>query len=422
VDESIMNGGQITTVFFSWQLDRLALTGRNLIERALRDALQQLKSDAEIEEAKRDAVLDSDTQGVPGSPPIVETIFKKIDAAAVFVPDLTFVSVRPGGRPAPNPNVLIEYGWALKSRTHSRIVAVMNTAHGEPTRESLPFDLGHMRRPITYHCADDADDATRQRARKDLAAKLKNALKAVLALEGDSVGPSRLRTYVPRAPMDGEGRFRKAAEPIGRLFNSMPFLAQEEKPIFLATGAAMWLRLMPTTARDEESLLTNLQTAMLENGRAIKPLNFHNAAIPSYGVRGHDGFGLCVNLQDSVAGAVIYGFTSGEVWTIDTAMLAYEPGNIVFDEHQFVEALLDCGAVLARLGIDPPYAWIAGLEGVSGRRLVPVNTRPTFPTAIWNADVLTVPGKFSGVAQDAPTALEEFFVKVYDNAQLRRGR
>jgi hypothetical protein len=33
------------------------------------------------------------------------------------------------GEPIPNPNVLIEYGWALKSLGYKRIVAVMNEAH-----------------------------------------------------------------------------------------------------------------------------------------------------------------------------------------------------------------------------------------------------------------------------------------------------
>jgi hypothetical protein len=38
----------------------------------------------------------------------VDTIFRKIDGTAIFVPDLTFVGKRADGRPTPNPNVLIE--------------------------------------------------------------------------------------------------------------------------------------------------------------------------------------------------------------------------------------------------------------------------------------------------------------------------
>ena len=62
-------------------------------------------------------------------PPIVETIFKKIDRAAVFVADLTFAGRRPDGAPIPNPNVLIEYGWALKALGHARIISIMIPDH-----------------------------------------------------------------------------------------------------------------------------------------------------------------------------------------------------------------------------------------------------------------------------------------------------
>jgi hypothetical protein len=40
-------------------------------------------------------------------------------------------------RPTPNPNVLIEYGWALKSLTYNSIVPLMNTFYGEPKPEDL---------------------------------------------------------------------------------------------------------------------------------------------------------------------------------------------------------------------------------------------------------------------------------------------
>jgi hypothetical protein len=137
-------------VFYSWQADRSKTTGRNLVHRALEEAIKALNSDAAVEDAARDrAFLDSDTQNVPGSPPIVETILNKIDTASIFVADLTFIGTRFDGRPVPNPNVTIEYGYALKALTHARVICIMNTAHGAPTGESLPFDLSHIRHPIT---------------------------------------------------------------------------------------------------------------------------------------------------------------------------------------------------------------------------------------------------------------------------------
>ena len=52
--------------------------------------------------------MDKDTLHVPGSPAIAETIYGKIDRAAVFLSDLTYVALRPKGGGIPNPNVLID--------------------------------------------------------------------------------------------------------------------------------------------------------------------------------------------------------------------------------------------------------------------------------------------------------------------------
>jgi hypothetical protein len=76
------------TIFFSWQADRETTGGRNLIKLALERATSQTGTGTEVEEAVRDFKVDRDTKGVAGSPPIVDTIFRKIDQAAVFIPNL----------------------------------------------------------------------------------------------------------------------------------------------------------------------------------------------------------------------------------------------------------------------------------------------------------------------------------------------
>jgi len=87
------------TVFYSWQSDSPANLNRNFIEKALQEALKRLHSAATLENALRDTTveLDKDTQGVAGSPPIAETILKKIEDCAVFVADLSFVGESKSG-------------------------------------------------------------------------------------------------------------------------------------------------------------------------------------------------------------------------------------------------------------------------------------------------------------------------------------
>jgi hypothetical protein len=170
----------MNTVFYSWQSDRSSKEGRNLIEQALKTAVERIANDTTVENAVREGLeVDRDMKGVPGSPPIFNTILDKIDKAAIFVPDLTFTGCRTKGGLTPNPNVLIEYGWALKSLGHPRIIPVMNEAHGAPTQESMPFDMAHLRFPIRYNLPDGAPDADRRAQRESLADELETALRAV---------------------------------------------------------------------------------------------------------------------------------------------------------------------------------------------------------------------------------------------------
>jgi hypothetical protein len=70
------------TVFYSWQDDIPSKDCRSFIEQA--SAINQLAQDVTLDEAVRQEglAMDKDTAGVAGSPPIFDTIFRKIDAAA----------------------------------------------------------------------------------------------------------------------------------------------------------------------------------------------------------------------------------------------------------------------------------------------------------------------------------------------------
>ena len=167
-------------IFFSWQSDRPNNVCRSFVHRALEDAIQRLKADVEVEESLREALeIDSDTKNVPGSPEIFKTILSKISDAGAFVADLTFVSEPDSDHPVSNPNVLIEYGYALNAPGELRMIAVMNSAFGEPTPATMPFNLRHKRFPITYMLQDGASPQERKAARKALTDLLEKALKMV---------------------------------------------------------------------------------------------------------------------------------------------------------------------------------------------------------------------------------------------------
>lgn len=167
----------MATVFWSWQSDLDARVTRNLVRDALADAINDLE--AELEERPE---LTSDTKGVAGSPDIVATILEKIDACAVFVGDVTPIAFSSSGKAIANPNVLIELGYAKKSRGLNRIVLVWNTAFDGTTPEHLPFDMRTRRAPIGFHLPPDAPKEELRRQRESLRTVFKEALLASLAL------------------------------------------------------------------------------------------------------------------------------------------------------------------------------------------------------------------------------------------------
>lgn len=172
-------------IFYSWQSDHSNLTNRTFIQDALEKATKLLRNDDSLEV---NPVVDRDTKDEPGSPDIVHSIFDKIENSAVFVCDVTIINDETEKRPTPNPNVLIELGYALKALGQGRILLVMNTSYGEIKK--LPFDLDH-RRVITYgfHETDNSLTRTNDKGKEEsikqvekgiLVKKLESNLKTIL--------------------------------------------------------------------------------------------------------------------------------------------------------------------------------------------------------------------------------------------------
>ena len=132
--------------------------------------------------------LDHDRQGVAGGPDLAATIFRKIDAAAVFVADVTLVGSTDPATPQGaaqqrkrliNSNAAIEYGYAQHGLGDEAILMVQNTHYGD--REGLPFDLKHKAGPIQYRLAPDAIRKEIEAEHAKLHATLIEALKPYLS-------------------------------------------------------------------------------------------------------------------------------------------------------------------------------------------------------------------------------------------------
>jgi hypothetical protein len=94
---------------------------------------------------------------------IAATILNKSVDAAVFIADLTPIARSPDGKWLPNPNVMIELGWAMHRPRWERVIGILNMASGAKV-EDLPFDI-RQRRVVTFVLAERADKPTRAAVR-----------------------------------------------------------------------------------------------------------------------------------------------------------------------------------------------------------------------------------------------------------------
>jgi len=133
------------TVFYSWQSDLPNNTNWTFIEDCI------VLSTKELKKAKPISIninVDRATREDTGSPDITESIFNKISNSSVFIADISIVNnSNENIRKTPNPNVLIELGYAARTLGWEKIICIYNTDFG--SFNDLPFDLRN-RRIMTY--------------------------------------------------------------------------------------------------------------------------------------------------------------------------------------------------------------------------------------------------------------------------------
>jgi len=295
------------TIFYSWQSDTPKAVNRNFIEDALEKAIKKLHATLTVEEALRDEKLelDKDTKGVPGIPPIADVIFDKISQCAIFVPDITFVGRTEDGRRISNPNVLIEYGWALKVVTHSRMIPVMNTFYGEPNAETLPFDMRHLRHPITYRLDENAAPEEKAQTKEQLTSDLIEAIRLILK-----------SGVINNLPAEDS-----AFQEIPYTLNPSTFLGEREplssEPLLLLPNVSrLFLRIIPTM-RIEEIKTSKAALDIVRSGSLVamdREGQGYRYDRNRYGAFAYD------NNENQVLNLTQL-FKNGELWGIDSYLI-----------------------------------------------------------------------------------------------------
>jgi len=242
------------TIFYSWQSDLPSRTNRGLIKDALEAAAKAIRNDGSLSVQPR---IDSDTQGLAGSPEIHDAIFDKIDSASCAVFDVSIVRRDPllravwgTRRSHPNPNVLVELGYALKSMGEERVLTVLNLDSGGP--EDLPFDI-KQKRVISYTAGRRSKPGG---PRADLGKKLDVAIRSILALgprrqPGESIEPSVMEQIaaIPSEPLPNI------------MLRTKLFGINRGAIVELATPMQLYARLLQPPARNEMRFLAGKKQA-----------------------------------------------------------------------------------------------------------------------------------------------------------------
>ncbi|HTJ50044.1 MAG TPA: hypothetical protein VL443_11355 [Cyclobacteriaceae bacterium] len=156
-------------IFYSWQSDLPNKTNRGFIEDCIQKAIKKIHNADKFELLLN---LDRDTNGEAGTPDIADTIFSKIKSSHIFIADISIITLKGKGRKTPNPNVLVELGFAAGILGWENIICIYNSAMGQI--EDLPFDL-RSRRPIIYF----QNDTLEEEVKNILVSKIEKAIKSI---------------------------------------------------------------------------------------------------------------------------------------------------------------------------------------------------------------------------------------------------
>lgn len=166
-----MSKKESSTIFYSWQSDLPKDTNQRAIGSCIKSAIIPIEENND----KLKLNFDEATRGESGSPDIPSTIFNKILRADIFICDITTINhLDNSKRKTPNPNVLIELGFAISVLGWERIVMVFNKKFGEFHLE-LPFDLD-KRRVTPFTISDKSD----KYGKNDLTSKFKAAIETII--------------------------------------------------------------------------------------------------------------------------------------------------------------------------------------------------------------------------------------------------
>jgi len=407
-------------VFYAWQSDSLERLNRHLIRFALNLAARNISDDPAIGVRVR---IDADTEGVLGHIPVTDTILKKIAVCDAFVPDLTFVAVTEAGKIVPNPNVMLEYGYALRAKSHSVMIPVMNAAYGPA--DKLPFDMGHLRHPLQYELPATATNAERRAVRKSLTEELERILRLMIA-----EAPVKQTTPFQEAPSVASPAF---FFPHGAAIATFGFPGEQEYQF--EGDKAIYLRFFPKYSDGQTKPGRASLKTLLSGRRVVNPMSLTIGGIAS---ANDYGWVTIDPRSNHTTQAITQAFPTGELWGINSQVFSLVPMRrtiasreepvsafgIISAEKLYTRTLENYVSVAtAEMKLKPPFVVELGAVGLKGAHMGAPH--PEFSSGHYYGPIreasLVRRYELSDVQQAALfNILRQFFEEFYDLAECSR--
>lgn len=162
-------------IFYSWQSDLPNKVNRSFIH----DVLKRACSSLEKEIPNLSIKIDQDTRDTTGSRDISEVLLAKIGHSDIFVGDISIInSGAEKDRRCPNPNVMFEYGFAMRHLGEDNVITIFNEAYGA-FPDDLPFDL--KSRTHTRYKLNDDNVSDKKQVRIELLKRVLADLRSTIA-------------------------------------------------------------------------------------------------------------------------------------------------------------------------------------------------------------------------------------------------
>lgn len=354
---------QAAKIFWSWQSDYSPKSCRHFIRQALVDAIAELADEIGVDDADRPEI-DHDTKGERGMADIAATILNKIAGAAVFVADLTPIAQSSTGKWLPNPNVMIELGWAMHRPGWERVIGILNMASGANI-EDLPFDI-RQRRIVTFVLNEDADKKTREAVRSKLVRELKDALRTNLEERGEDIAAATIVAGV-EAKSGNASIWASAGD---MLTHNDAFGGAKRDKVAMPDVPRAYMRIIPSGWKDGVPSVSDI-AGLPPSASVDAPSD--DARDGNYGAT-EEGFvrywitDWSEAREPSSANMTMFFEDTGEFWILHGSVIAQHRGQLLLKDQpmlgQWSRALRTSMAVMDRFQARKVRRVEAGLFGV----------------------------------------------------------